>query len=86
MRNRYGLTLGTSASYRICVQGRLDASWSERLGGLQITTSRCRAGQPPVTTLLGEVKDQAELIGILNTLYDLLLPLLGVQILSRESP
>lgn len=37
MRNGYRLILGTPAIYRIRVQGRLDASWSERLGGLRIT-------------------------------------------------
>ena len=85
MRKRYRLTLGTPATYRIRVQGRLDASWSERLGGLRIT-SRRRGDQAPVTTLVGEVRDQAELIGILNSLYDLHLPLLLVQILPRQSP
>jgi hypothetical protein len=84
MQNGYRLSLGTPATYRIRVQGRLDAGWSERLGGLRITT-RHRAGQIPVTTLLGEVRDQAELIGILNSLYDLHLPLLLVQLLRRES-
>lgn len=85
MRKGYGLTLGTPATYRIRVQGRLDVSWSERLGGLRITTRR-RGGQTSVTTLVGEVRDQAELIGILNSLYELHLPLLLVQILPRESP
>lgn len=84
MRNGYRLTLETPATYRIRVQGRLDASWSERLGGLQIATRR-RKDQPPVTTLVGEVRDQAELIGILNSLYDLHLPLLSVQLLRREA-
>jgi hypothetical protein len=64
------LTLGTPATYRIRVQGRLDESWSERLGGLRITTSY-QGDQVPVSALVGTVKDQAELIGILNSLYDL---------------
>jgi len=85
MRNGYRLTLGTPATYRIRVQGRLNASWSERLGGLRITTRR-RAGQIPVTTLVGQVRDQAELIGILNSLYELHLPLLLVQNLPCKSP
>ena len=76
------LTLGTPATYRICVQGELAASWSERLGGLQITTHR-RQDQTLVTTLVGVVRDQAELIGIVNSLYDLHLPLLSVQMLRR---
>jgi hypothetical protein len=79
------VTLGTPATYRIRVQGELAPSWSERLGGLQITTHRQR-DQTLVTTLVGEVRDQAELIGIINSLYDLHLPLLSVQIVRRDSP
>jgi len=35
-------------------------------------------------TLVGRLKDQAELSGVLNTLYELHLPLLSVEILSYE--
>jgi len=77
------LTLGAPATYRIRVQGELAAGWSERLGGLRITTHR-RKDQAPVTTLVGVVRDQAELIGIVNSLYDLHLPLLSVQMLRHE--
>ena len=38
--------------------------------------------QPPVTTLTGQVLDQAALMGVLNRLYDLCLPLLSVECLS----
>jgi hypothetical protein len=78
------LTLGTPATYRIRVQDRLDESWSERLGGLRITTSD-QGDQAPVTTLVGIVQDQAALIGIVNSLYDLHLPLLSVELL-RPNP
>ncbi len=33
------LNLGTPARYRIRVKGTLDASWSDRLGGISITTT-----------------------------------------------
>lgn len=79
------LTFGAPTTYRIRVQGKLAAGWSERLGGLRITTRR-RKGQLPVTTLVGEVRDQADLIGIVNSLYDLHLPLLSVQMLPPASP
>jgi hypothetical protein len=39
--------------------------------------------QPPVTTLMGELSDQAALAGVLNTLYELHLPLLSVECLSN---
>jgi hypothetical protein len=68
------------ATYCITVEGRLDDSWSDRLGGMTIT-SRSRVDQGVMTTLEGPVKDQAELAGVLNTLYELHLPLLAVNVL-----
>jgi hypothetical protein len=68
-------------SYRIRVQGLLDSSWSNRLCDLAITARRA-AGQEPVTTLSGEVTDQAALMGVLSTLYDLGFPLLKVERLA----
>ena len=35
--------------------------------------------ESPVTTLLGELSDQAALAGVINTLYELHLPLLTVK-------
>ena len=68
-------------NYRIRVQGFLDESWSDRLGGLHITTSRI-GDQKPVSELVGRVRDQAELAGVLNTLYELHLTLLSVEYLD----
>ena len=78
------LTLGMAASYRICAQGALDASWSDRLGGMRITTCR-REGYAPVTMLIGPLRDQAALLGVLNSLYDLHLPLVSVERVSGEA-
>jgi len=75
------LRLWTPARYRIDVEGFLDESWSERLGGMQIKT-RNREDQSWVTTLVGRVRDQAELAGILNSLYEMHLPVLLVRNLS----
>ncbi len=69
--------------YRIRVQGFLDESWSERLGGLRITTSSL-TDQGVVTELVGQVCDQAELSGVLNTLYELHLTLLSVEHINGE--
>lgn len=77
------LKLWTPARYRIKVQGHLDQSWSDRLAGMAITTSS-QSDEPPVTSLAGRIRDQAELSGVLNTLYELHLPLLSVEILSGE--
>ncbi len=64
--------------YRIRVQGLLDESWSERLGGLQITKIS-QKDKAPVTELVGQMRDQAELAGVLNSLYELHLSLLSVE-------
>jgi hypothetical protein len=66
------------ATYWIRVQGRIPARWSDRLEGMVITECPPEA-EPPVTTLLGELSDQAALTGVLNTLYALHLPVLSVE-------
>ncbi|NOR06040.1 MAG: hypothetical protein GQ575_07005 [Deltaproteobacteria bacterium] len=72
------LKLWTSATYRITVEGHLDEGWSDRLGGMRITT-HTRADKTTGTTLVGRMRDQAELTGVLNTLYELHLPILSVK-------
>jgi hypothetical protein len=67
-----------STTVRIRVAGRLDASWSERTGGLDIAV-REGVGTGPVTELTGEVADQAALMGVLQQLYTLGLRLLTVE-------
>lgn len=70
-----------SARYCIRVVGELDPSWSERLGGLQISTFG-QDKESPVTTLTGALIDQAALFGVLKSLYDLRMPLLSVECLG----
>ena len=81
--SRKSYTFDRPGNYRIRVQGFLDESWSERLGGLRITTSS-RGDQKPVTALVGRVRDQAELTGVLNTLYRRHLTLLSVEYLNGD--
>ena len=71
------------ATYRITVEGHLESSWSDCLGGMKITTSS-HGDQGGITTLVGRVRDQAELSGVLNTLYELHLPLLTVKVLPPD--
>ena len=77
------IKLWTPATYRIEVEGHLNESWSDRLAGMHITT-RKRLDQSTVTTLVGRLKDQAELSGVLNGLYNLHLPILKVEVVNRE--
>ena len=71
------------ATYRIKVQGYLDESRSDFLSGMTITTTS-QGDQGVVTTLEGRVRDQAELSGVLNTLYELHLPILSVECLGDD--
>ena len=74
----------TQGTYRILVEGQLHEKWSERLAGMRIK-SRKRADQSVVTTLEGNLRDQSELLGVLNSLHELHLPLLSVKCLEVES-
>jgi len=67
------------AIYQINVQGRIDPEWSDRMAGMKIYKS---SEQPdlPITTLDGELSDQAALLGVLNSLYELHLPIISVLI------
>ena len=76
------LKLETPATYRIRVQGNLDNSWVDRLGGMAITVDKS-LDKPSVTILEGLLPDQAALSGILNTLYELHLPLISVENLDN---
>ena len=66
------------AIYQIRVQGHLDASLSDRIGGMQITEIRGADGAQE-TNLVGRLADQAALCGILNSLYELHLPVIAVE-------
>jgi hypothetical protein len=77
--DKKALKIWTGATYRICVQGRLDKRYCNRLGGLTISVEN-DDNHAPVTTLYGRLVDQAALLGVLNTLYNSLhLPLLLVE-------
>ena len=76
-------TMTGPAVYRIRVRGRLDASWSDRLSGMQITESR-GADDRPETVLEGRLADQAALAGLLNALYELHLPVIVAQCLCND--
>ena len=77
-----GLKLETPATYRIRVQGHVERNWSDRLGGLTVTRETS-AEKLDITTLQGHLQDQTALSGVLNTLYDLHLPLLNVECIDE---
>jgi hypothetical protein len=71
------LTLYEPASYVIRIQGAIEPQWSDRLGGLTITVMS--AGRQTATELSGQLPDQAALMSVLTSLYDLGLPLLSLE-------
>ena len=79
------IEFGGPATYCIVVKGELGQEWSDRLAGLAITSTQ-REGGSPHTALVGPVRDQAELNGILETLYSLHLPILRVEQVEEETP
>jgi len=69
--------------YRIEVQGHLPSGWAGRLGSMRLFSPTMEPDND-ITFLQGKVTDQAELAGILTSLYELQLRLLSVQFLGNE--
>jgi hypothetical protein len=78
MLSRNPIPFDRPANYRINVLGRIDPTMSDLLGDMTISPDTVEAG-PPVTTLEGELRDQAALAGVLNALYELHLTVLLVK-------
>jgi len=70
--------MGDAARYRIRVRGRLDSDDAARLRGMSIESADDGSGSP-VSTLDGELPDQAALLGVLHALNGFHLPLLSVE-------
>jgi hypothetical protein len=68
-------------NYQIQVLGRLSQRWGPWFDDMEITVCE-RERAPAITTLTGSVADQAALLGLLQKLYTLGLPLLLV---SRQA-
>ena len=69
--------MASPATYRIIVKGRLDEHWADWFNGTNVALEHSLGGKPH-TTLTCRIRDQAELLGILNQLNSLNLPLLEV--------
>lgn len=67
-----------AAAYRIRVGRRVGAEWSDRLGGLTVLVDQA-PDRPATTELVGPLPDQAALLGVLDLLYSLGVPLLSVE-------
>ena len=83
-RNGSDLKFSSPANYRICVKGYLDDSWSDRLVGMTID-NQVPSSESPVAALSGQVRDQTELLGLLNSIYEMHLPLVSIELVNGES-
>ena len=68
--------MNSPAIYQIKVQGKMSSSWSVSLLEMNITNYKQDGN---VTTLVGNLRDQAALAGVLQTLYELRFPVLSVE-------
>jgi hypothetical protein len=78
---RKPIPFDSPATYKLIVQGRIDPGWSDRLEGMMICQATMVGGSP-VTIIEGELSDQAALVGVLNTIYELHLAVLLVKRLT----
>ena len=67
----------SSAIYQIKVKGKLDAHWAEWFNGTTLSMAY-DLEKPPNTTLMFQLRDQSELLGILNRLHGFNLLILQV--------
>lgn len=76
------LTMAGAATYQIIVQGKIDPSWTSRLAGMNISERRSENGEIE-TVLVGRLADQTALSSVLNSLYDLHLPVVSADCLDN---
>jgi hypothetical protein len=77
------ITVSEPSIFRIRVRGVLDASWSDYLGDMALSAER-EGESVTITTLIGPLADQSALLGVLNAIHDLGLPLLSVEQISGK--
>jgi hypothetical protein len=74
------ISMELPASYVIRICGKLDERWLAYYDNMVLEVED-RGTQRPITTLTGQVPDQAALIGMLTLLYDMRCPLISVECL-----
>lgn len=76
--------MSETQSYEIHVQGRIGERWAHWFEDMRVSTTEGGVKGGNVTTLTGSVPDQAALLGLLQKLYTLGLPLLLVKVQLNE--
>ena len=83
-KDKAAFDFGGPANYRVVIQGTVSEDWHRRLGGMRVNTSSADSRQPRAI-LQGQLRDQAALHGLLETLYALHLPILEVTKIADSS-
>ena len=78
----FGMT--SAATYLIVLSGQVDKDWVDCFNGVQIQQKRQPSGRI-LTTLKCCVRDQSELLGVLNRLNSLNFPIISVSYLKKEA-
>ena len=73
-----------AAIYRIRVRGELNPNMSDRLEGMKIENTFRKDGRAE-SLLEGRLDDQSALSGVLNTLYDLHMPVVSADCLGASN-
>jgi len=77
------LNMREPAIFRICIQGELDKSWFDYFGAKSVSVEQIDNEQI-VTVIISEPMDQSALIGFINHLNDLGIPLISVDPLRKN--
>ena len=78
--NNLDINFTKATVYKIVVKGSIDEELSERLLGLQVNIEE-KDGKKQITSLIGKIRDQAALSGILNTLWEMHIAVISANIL-----
>jgi len=78
------LSMTGAAIYRIRVRGELNPNMSDRLEGMKIENTFRKDGRAE-SLLEGRLDDQSALSGVLNTLYDLHMPVVSADCLGASN-
>ena len=73
MQTKTSLTLYQPATYRLCLLGHVSADWSDWLTDITITVEENQ------TLVMGVIRDQAALFGLLSYVRDMGVPLASVE-------
>lgn len=68
--------------YCIKVRGAIGKDYSRYLSDMEISAED-HPGSRPITTLYGNLKDQSALVGVLNALYDMHLPIISIKLIDQ---